>query len=385
MTSYEFGRLLAPVLMFIAGLALLLSGRRRRRAAKATGGPTRGARTRLALGILLIFMSTVGTAASRMSQEAVLSRTTIELPQQLLGLDRDDALLGKLRNTALSGFPDSIDLTDVGAYGEGSAALIVAAGRGRFDNPEGELPHAFPASAFPDTAEIDDGRTVPPGDLGGSARCWSAESFGSGADVCAFISATTIVLVIDRAATDSAGAARRALVVRQAVVSVEGQQPASVTPPTAVRSAIRVSLPPTVGGWKKQQIPEVAEARTAFIASATSSGLREADMGAYLVEGKLMIVQAALGRFRNEGVVTRLFAQDLAKESDRPIGPAVSVAGGSRGSNTRCWTVDADGPAMSCLWFDAESFVAVLVLDSASVPRTAAFARAFASAVLRRG
>jgi hypothetical protein len=377
------GRLLAPVLMLTLGLALLISGRRRRRVAEATGAATRGPRARVAVGVLLVFLSTFGTAAAQMSKQRELQSTSVALPQSLLGLDRDDSMLGSKRTAMLSSLADQLDLTDVGAYGDGAPLLIVAAGRGRFEDPEAELARAFPRSSFPATIEIDAGRTVPAGDLGGSARCWTAESFGTGADICGFVSATSIVLVIDRLAPDSAAAALRALAIRQSVITVEGQHPSDVAlPRVAPGPTIRVSLPASVNGWQKKQTAAFAGPRTEFITGAKASGLREADMGVYLVDDRGVMVQTALGRFRNAEIATRGFAKELGTQTDRPPGRAVPVSNGS--TAVTCWMVQIDGPAVACLKVDAQAFVAVYDLGSTSIARSAAITRTFAAAVERR-
>ena len=215
---------LAFTLLFAGGLALVISGNRRRRNALPDDRTARDrARNRVAAGVFLVLASSGGTFGSHFGASAVASADsqaaasarTIVMPLSVLGLQRDAAKSAKVAASLGSNEAG----TAVSIYAEhGEPALTVTAVTGSFDDPGGQLQDAWRKLARSEGVHIGAGRDIEPGALGGVARCWPATFYGVSVHLCLMADRGSLLSVLDAGASSPIDAARRARTVREAVV-----------------------------------------------------------------------------------------------------------------------------------------------------------------------
>lgn len=148
-----------------------------------------------------------------------LGDARVELPSQVLGMQKDDAatamsqdVMDAMSRHVPGGMPDF----EVAVYGTLPSGLMVMAADEGSRAPAAEL-QSFRAGMATQLA-IDEGTDIRPGERAGAARCWNGQQQGRSAVVCAFVDRETSVIVIDFTGNDLATASRAASSVRAAVV-----------------------------------------------------------------------------------------------------------------------------------------------------------------------
>lgn len=149
-----------------------------------------------------------------------LGDARVELPSQVLGMQKDDAATAMsqdLMDTMSRHVPGGMPHFEVAVYGTlPSGVLVMAADEGS-RAPAAEL-QSIPAGMATQFV-FDEGTDITPGERAGAARCWNGQQQGRSVVVCAFLDRETSVVVIDFTGNDLATASRAASSVRAAVVN----------------------------------------------------------------------------------------------------------------------------------------------------------------------
>jgi hypothetical protein len=242
-SAYDVGTVLGALLPLVLGIALLVAGIRQRRAAAATpetttwspvepapGWPTPEAPSWPAPaptkpgGNGLIIAGWVLTAIGLVSgttQTLQLLTTTdrnVALPRTVLGLERVQGNGAQIAESALQAAPKDLIDPHAALYGTPGLSVLVIAARAHTSSPSVQIDSFREGFEGSGGGRLTDGRGVPPGKLGGAARCWVAHISGTEPGVCIFVDRGSLVATIDFLPGGVEEAAKRGLQIREATV-----------------------------------------------------------------------------------------------------------------------------------------------------------------------
>ena len=407
MSAYEFGYVMGRVLMLGGGLTLFVIGNRlhrtttrsRREAVEghaALGGTgdaavlpdIRGTKRRAA-GILLLLVAvlgTVGSTTSSLERKQAVKDTRLALPDNVLGLQRADAVARTQIAQVQSSFATEFEEVVSGYYGAPFGGVFVIAARGEVHDPVATVGAAFKNVPLPSGLALSAPAEVAPADGGKTARCAAASTSDAATRtgfVCAFAGDATFVLVVDTTASSLEDAADNGRTVHRFVIRrADDPQPAPPSPTPSPTPAVSLALPTKLLGATRD-MKSVAKERAEFIRE--SIPLTQADLGLYVGDHDTFLVEAASGDLHLTSLFVREFRRGLAKEAGMDPGEPTSVDPGPLGGEGHCWRISLDGtPTVVCLFIDDHAYVAVYDLDGRTLPVVAERARRIRPAVEKR-
>lgn len=232
MNAYELGRAMGTLLLFVAGVVLLVVGSRRPRAvppgadmgrgaapvqlseetptpSEDVNSPLKPARRRRPLlmiaGGVLIVMSILGAVGQQVRKDH-----TIALPATVLGLDRNDEATAQAEKQAARGIRTAI-------YGTPPKGVLVTVAKQSSSDLGGLLGEAA-REAKAAGITLGESSDVDPGTLGGRARCWKVTLRDTPAVLCVFVDKGSILSTFDFIATSLHESAQRGRKVREATI-----------------------------------------------------------------------------------------------------------------------------------------------------------------------
>lgn len=389
--GYYFGWLLLPAV----GLALLLTGLRRKRETKAARDdaiaqsasywqveapaqvPAVQGSVRVGFGIgllVLTLLGAVGHVAGVVQDRVDDSKVQIVLPLTLLSMERHDSYFLDQVNQARAQVPNEIQDASVAWYGSPFGGVVVVVGRGRTDSPAREVDAALDGADV--KAKVLSRTSVAPATPHGAAGCAKIQPPQKGSFeryLCVYVDKRSFVVVSDGEATTIDQAAARGRSIQHEVVLMSSAQVAMRTPSRV--STVKITLPAKLLGARKDATVAAKE-RTAFLAQM-SGFTHQADLAAYEEpSGNLFLVDALAGDMTSRPSFLRQYRSSIAADTGKDPGRPISVPAGAGGGSGFCWKIVIETlPTVVCVIVDNESYVGIYELQSNDVAAVAAKTR----------